>query len=173
MDNYIRRAEFYGVSDSAISNGIQMVSWYDYVRIILGIPVFFLGIVSNGLPYYVSIWIFRRLRVDPSFHGSIGMTIGMVLYLIWYIGWGVYLSKNTHLWWLGLLVVVVSYLSGRFTLKYLSLVYQMQQQGKLNRLLHKDRNVLESLFDERAEIIKEIVMFSEQYKSLERESLII
>jgi 1-acyl-sn-glycerol-3-phosphate acyltransferase len=165
LDNYISRSEFYGLSDSAISNGVKLVSWYDYVRIILGIPVFFLGLIGNGLPYYGSIWFFRRLKVDPSFHGSIGMSIGMVLYLVWYIGWGVYISQLTNLWWLGLLVVVFSYLSGRFTLKYLSLISQMREQGKLNRLLHKDRNVLESLLDERAEIIKEIVTFSDQYKA--------
>lgn len=165
LDNYIRRSEFYGVNDSTISKGVGQISWYDYIRIILGIPVFVIGFLANSLPYYTTIRIFRRLKIDPSFHGSIGMSLGMVLYLIWYIGWGVYVSNFTGYWWFGFLIITVVYLTGRFTLKYLSLIFQMRQQGKLNRLLRKDRNVLETLFEERNEIIKEIVMYSEKYKS--------
>jgi len=164
LDNYIRRSEFYGVGDAAISKGVGKISWYDYMRIVLGIPVFVLGYVSNSLPYYTTIWIFRRFKIGPSFHGSIGMSIGMFLYLIWYIGWGVYVSDLTGYWWFGFLLIAVVYLAGRFTLKYLRLIFQMRQKGKLNRLLKKDRNVLESLFEERNEIIKEIVMYSEKYK---------
>ncbi|UTW67616.1 1-acyl-sn-glycerol-3-phosphate acyltransferase [bacterium SCSIO 12643] len=165
LDNYIRRSDFYGVSDSTISRGVGQISWYDYMRIILGIPVFVFGFLANSLPYYATIWIFRRFKIDPSFHGSIGMSIGMVLYLIWYIGWGVYASSFIGYWWFGFLLISVVYLAGRFTLKYLSLIFQMRQQGKLNRLLRKDRNVLKALFEERNEIIREIVMYSEKYKS--------
>ena len=40
----------------------------------------------------------------------------------------------------------------------------MKGQGKLKRLLKRNRNVYESLQDEREELMKEIVMYSEMVK---------
>ena len=160
LDNYIKRASFYGVSDASISRGAT-VKWEEYVRIILGIPVFVFGYITNSLPYFASIWTFRKFKIDTSFQGSIGISLGLIYYLIWYIGWGIFLSQITHLWWFGIIFLAFVYAAGLYTIRYLTLIKNMQQQGKLKRLLKRNRNVYESLQDERTELMKEIVMYSE------------
>ena len=160
LDNYIKRASFYGITDASLSKGTQ-VSWWDYCRILFGVPIFVFGYATNAIPYFSSIWVFRKLKVETSFSGSIGLSIGVIFYLAWYIGWGVFLSQLAHTWWFGMSVLIVVYLSGRVTLQYMSLLKNIQQQGKLKRLFKRNRNVYESLKDEREEVMKEIVMYSE------------
>lgn len=161
LDNYIKRANFYGITDASVARGSAKVSWFDYGRIILGIPIFGFGYATNALPYFFSIWAVRKMKVEDSFQGSIGLSLGFVSYLIWYMGWGIFFSNITHLWWAGFVLFIVVYLTGRFTLSYIRLIKNIRQQGNLKRLLKKNRNLLESLQDERAQVMNDIVMYSE------------
>jgi hypothetical protein len=104
------------------------------------------------------------MKVDLAFQGSIGLSFGLISYLIWYIGWGVFFSKITGLWWAGFALLVLVYFSGIFTLSYLRLIQNIRQLGNLKRLLKKNRNLLESLQDERAQIIDDIRMYAQTIK---------
>ena len=161
LDNYIKRSSFYGITDASVAKGSSRVGWFDYVKIILGIPVFVFGYITNSLPYFFAIWAVRKMKVDHSFQGSIGLSFGLITYLIWYMGWGVFLSKITGIWWAGFGLFLIVYFTGRFTLSYLRLITNIRQQGNLKRLLKKNRNLLESLQDERSQIMDDIVMYSE------------
>ena len=165
LDNYIKRASFYGITDASVARGSSKIGWFDYVKIILGIPVFTIGYATNALPYFFSIWAVRKMKVDESFQGSIGLSFGLISYLIWYIGWGVFISKLTGIWWTGFALFAVVYLTGMFTLSYIRLIKNTRQQGNLKRLLKKNRNLLESLQDERAQIMDDIVMYSEMVEN--------
>ena len=160
LDNYLNRARFYGLHDVSVYQSSAKISWYDYGRIIVGTPIFIFGFLANALPYYLTIWIFRRLRVSESFHGSIGFSIGIVLFLTWYFSWAIYISKLSGLWWLGIVITIIMYLGGRFTLQFLSLVYQIREKGNLKSIFRRNRNVLESLKAEREGLMNEILEYA-------------
>ena len=160
LDNYLNRARFYGLHDVSVFQASPKISWYDYGRIIVGTPIFAFGFLANALPYYLTIWIFRRLKVSESFHGSIGFSIGIVLFLAWYMGWAIFIGKLSGLWWLGGILVIFSYLCGRFTLHFLSLVYQLREKGNLKSIFRRNRNVFESLRAEREELMTEILQYA-------------
>lgn len=160
LEVYLQRIKFYGVSDSALSTLSPKVKLYDYLRILFGIPFFVLGIIMNVLPYYAAIGVFRKLKIDPAFRGSIGVVIGLLFYLIWYIGLGVTMSRGLHLWWLGFVFFIVGYLSGRFTMYFLNLWHYLRKKGRLKKLLQTNRNVLRSLMHDRESIIADIEKYS-------------
>ncbi len=162
LDNYLKRSMFYGLTDGSVFHSNQKISWFDYGKIILGTPLFILGFLFNALPYYLTIWIFRKLKVSESFQGSIGFSIGIILYLIWYASIGIFTGRSVDIWWVGLVAVVLVYCSGRFTLQFIALISQMRQKGTLKSLFNRNRNILESLKREREEIINEILDYASQ-----------
>lgn len=168
LDNYIKRSSFYGITDASVARGSSQISWFDYVKIILGIPAFLFGYVTNSLPYFFSLWAVRKMKVDHAFQGSIGLSFGLISYLIWYIGWGVLFSKIIGIWWAGFALFAVVYFTGMFTLSYLRLIINIRQQGNLKRMLKKNRNLLGSLQEERAQIMDDIVMYSEMVSKIDR-----
>jgi 1-acyl-sn-glycerol-3-phosphate acyltransferase len=160
IENYLQRISFYGVSDSALSTLSPKVKLYDYLRILLGIPIFALGVIMNSLPYYAAIGVFKRMKIATAFKGSIGLVIGMVFYLIWYIGLGILISRGFHHWWLGFVFFAIGYFTGRFAMHFVNLWQFLRKKGRLKKLLQTNRNVLRSLMHDRESIIKDIEKYS-------------
>ena len=165
LDTYIQRAKFYGITETSISTIKSNVSWGDYFRIIFGIPVFVFGFLANSIPYYATIWLFRKLKVSHAFQGSIAFSIGLIFFLAWYISLGVIANNITGLWWMGVLLPVFCYITGKFALTFLSLAKSMNEKGILLRIWKRNRNVIKSLYVERSEILKEMKMYGEEYRS--------
>lgn len=161
LDDYLKRVELYGVSDASISMLSPKIKVYDYLRIVFGIPVFLFGFAFNAIPYYISVWLYSKLTISLAFRGSIGMSLSLVIYLIWYTSLWIIVAQISHIWWLGFLFVVFVYTTGRFTVRYLHLVYYLREKGHLRKLLQKNQNILRSLLHEREGIIKDIEKYSE------------
>lgn len=168
LDHYIERVAFYEVDDSSIATGNKQVSFVDYLKLILGLPVFFIGYISNILPYLFNGWVTRKLKLDHQFLGSIIMTLGLLVYLIWYISLGVIVSDMMDHWWYGFVLVAGMFLSGRFTMRFLSLSQRMVQTGNWIRVFKRDRNIFKALKIERAEIIDYLNMYEAQYEQLKK-----
>jgi hypothetical protein len=160
LDQYIERVDFYQVSDASIAKGQPYVRWRDYGKLVLGMPIFLLGYFTNFLPYHVTNWVFDKLKVEDQFRGSIGMTLGLVFFLVWYISLGIIIANVFSGWWYGLIGVIAIFLLGRFTLRFLSLVNGLRQTGKLKRIFKRKRNVFEQLAEEREAIINFILTYS-------------
>ena len=165
LDNYIQRVNFYNITDVSVAKGSGGIKWIDYLKILLGIPVFSFGYITNAGPYFFSSWALKKLNVRTAFQGSIGLSIGVISYLTWYISWGIFASRLFNLWWVGIALFLVVYISGLYALFYLRLVKNLKQQGKLNRLLKRNRNIFESLQEERNQIIKDIRAYAQMVKS--------
>lgn len=169
LDNYIQSAKFYGISETSISTIRTKISWADYFRIIFGIPVFVFGFLANFIPYYATIWLFTKFKVNVAFQASIVMSIGLVFFLIWYISLGVIANNITNLWWMGFLVSILFYLTGKFALTYLRLANSMREKGNLIRLWRRKRNIVTTLYTDRNEILREIKMYGQEFKLTQQE----
>ncbi|MGB0391598.1 MAG: 1-acyl-sn-glycerol-3-phosphate acyltransferase [Salibacteraceae bacterium] len=163
LDAYIERVEFYNVTDASISKGNPKVTWGDYLKILLGLPFYLLGMACNALPYYLTTLAFRKMKVGHQFVGSIILNIGLILFLLWYVVVGVATANLFNEWWLGIVAVLIMYLSGKFTLRYIPLINFWKQQGNWSRVLKRDRNIFESLKADRAAIIDKIMAYHKQY----------
>lgn len=161
IDNYLNRADFYGISDATIAKAMDHVPWKDYLKTIFGLPLFILGFVANALPYYATVFVYRKLKIDAAFKGSISLTLGVVLYLTWYISILI-LGQQYIGYAYAILGLAIIHLSGLFTLKYFRIVYSLKQKGRLNSLLKRQRNISFSLVEERKAIITKIEKYAAQ-----------
>lgn len=161
IDDYLDRAQFYRVSDATIAQAMDRVPLSDYIKIILGLPIFIIGFVANALPYYLTVFLYRKIKVDEAFKGSIGLTAGVILYLLYYVGIAV-AFHNLIGYVTAFAGLVVIHLCGLFTLKYFRLVYALKQKGRLNNLFKRQRNVSLTLVEERKAIIAKIEEYASQ-----------
>lgn len=164
LDDYIERVEFYKVTDASISKRDPKVKWSEYFKIIFGLPLYFLGFLSNAVPYLVSSWGFNKIKTNPQFRGSILLMLGLVVFLFWYVLSGVVLANMLGVWWKGIIGIFMMYISGKFTLKYLALVSTWRQKGNWLKVLKRDRNIFESLKNDRAVIVADIMEYDRQFR---------
>lgn len=168
LDVYLGKIKQLGISDAAISDLSILVSLGELALLMLTLPIFLFGFIVNCIPYYGTIYYFRSLRlfsregvpskqnVRAAFFGSIGMSIGAVMFLLYYIALSVTVGILTNTFWIALVLWIPFYSSGLFAMQYIRWFYSLNQKRKLRGLISKQRDVFASLIVERQEIIREI-----------------
>ena len=66
--------------------------FFSIVALIIGFPIYILGIVFNGLPYFITDLIMPKVVWDVEYYAPIAVLIGLILYPLNYLGF-VYLFK--------------------------------------------------------------------------------
>jgi hypothetical protein len=173
LDTYLDKIRKMGISDSAIADLSILVSVGELARLMLTLPVFLIGYGINVLPYYSTVYYFRNLNLfqregyrapkknmRPAFFGSIAMAIGMVIFIIFYLvvaSVAIWLLKSV---WIGVGLLVLSYLTGLFAMRYIRWFYVFQQKWKLRKLIASQREVFASLIVERQAIVKDLMVIA-------------
>jgi glycerol-3-phosphate O-acyltransferase / dihydroxyacetone phosphate acyltransferase len=169
LDTYFNKLNEQGVSDAVLSDMSLLVSVGELLRLIFTLPIFLFGYVVNIVPYLITLFYFRRLdlfereghvpkrsNVNPAFKGSVALAIGMVMFIVFYLAIGGVATWIFHNGWIGVGLLVISYLCGLFVMSYIRWFYQFIQKLKLRKLISDKREVFASLLLERKEIIKEL-----------------
>jgi glycerol-3-phosphate O-acyltransferase / dihydroxyacetone phosphate acyltransferase len=175
LDRYLGKIKDLGLADSSIANLSVLVSIGASLRLVITLPLFSFGYLVNCLPYYATVFYFRRLKLfevegrgpekegaNPAFKGSVAMAIGMVMFLLFYlvlIAIFVWFFGN---FWITFALVVLFYLSGLFVMEYLRWYYAFEQQLKLRKLITDNREVFASLVLERQAIVNELSALGEK-----------
>lgn len=66
--------------------------FFSIVALIIGFPIYILGIVFNGLPYFITDLIMPKVVWDVEYYAPVAVLIGLILYPLNYLGF-VYLFK--------------------------------------------------------------------------------
>lgn len=63
----------------------KFVDWFlDVSRLVCFLPVFFVAALFNGLPFFTSYLVARKVK-DPQFVSSVQFVFSMVLFTLWYL----------------------------------------------------------------------------------------
>jgi 1-acyl-sn-glycerol-3-phosphate acyltransferase len=121
--------------------------------IILTLPIYVLGLLGNYVPYKLAYLITSKKVKIKEFKASFYMGIGAMLYLINY-ALLFFVPKVLYSGWLGLLIVIVSFISGYICL-HLSPI-RKKTLGMIRILFLKSKNEkkFNDLVCQRSEIIK-------------------
>ncbi|MBK5279507.1 MAG: 1-acyl-sn-glycerol-3-phosphate acyltransferase [Bacteroidia bacterium] len=169
LDDYLRRIRNLGISDGSIAELSIFVSTKELLQLILTFPLFLVGMIFNIIPYYTTIFYFRKLnlfsregievphkKVNQAFKGSVAMSIGIVFFIAWYLILGITGFWITDIVWVGILLVIIFYLSGLFSMRYIRWFLLFKQKLKLRKLLQRNQQSFTSLIIERQKIIEAI-----------------
>lgn len=123
------------------------------IFLIITTPIYIIGLLGNYIPYKLSYFITSKKVKIKEFKASFYMGIGAMLFLINY-ALLFFIPKVLYSSWLGLLIVVISFICG-YTCLYLSPI-RKKTIGMIRVLSLKSKNEkrFNDLLHQRAEIIK-------------------
>ena len=123
------------------------------IFLIITTPIYIIGLLGNYIPYKLSYFITSKKVKIKEFKASFYMGIGAMLFLINY-ALLFFIPKVLYSSWLGLLIVVISFICG-YTCLYLSPI-RKKTMGMIRVLSLKSKNEkkFNDLIHKRAEIIK-------------------
>lgn len=178
LETYLNKIRELGISDRSVAALSPRSTSWERLRLYGGRPLFAVGFLINALPYYLTVFVFRTLklfpradappskqRVNPAFRGSIAIAVGMVVFIFWYLGWAAVLALTTGLWWAGLVALALFYLTGLFTLRYIGWTLIADQKSRIRKLLGRSTELYSELILERREILESIRKMTQEFQS--------
>lgn len=157
-ETYFKHLEVMGVRDWVIdpTNKWQLNWLHVFLRgviILLSLPVIIRGMLGNYLPYKLSEYIVKKKIKHIEFYSSFNLGIGTFLTLFFYIiQFIIAYNLAPHIGW-PILVVLVSFLTGKFTLNFYPFI--LKTKGLIKALtntiglknLREERSQIAILFD--------------------------
>ncbi|QHJ07994.1 lysophospholipid acyltransferase family protein [Hymenobacter busanensis] len=146
------------LSDEALRRGTpQQRAWRGVttaLKLVVGFPVHVYGVVNNYLPYIIPSMVARRLTKDVEFIAPIMLVTGMLTFGILYPlqTWLAY--RLTHSGWLAGLYLLSLPLTGFFALNYWNRLADRQERLRLYRLFRRQPDTVETLFRQRATVLR-------------------
>lgn len=174
LNDYLAKLKKFEIADRSIADLSILISTREFLRLIFALPIFLIGFVINAIPYYATVFYFRKLnlfsrdgfkspttKINPAFKGSIAMAIGMMIFIICYLTMAVVSGWVTKYIWLGFFSLILFYLSGLFAMRYIRWVLLFKQKWKFRGILKRKPALFSSLIVERQEIIEELKLVVE------------
>jgi glycerol-3-phosphate O-acyltransferase/dihydroxyacetone phosphate acyltransferase len=167
IDEYISELDKLGATDKEFRKVDAKPTLSQKFFIFWGSIPFIIGLIGNFIPYRISTYIQQKIGVKGSFKGSIILAVGMLVFLIWYVGATIAVWMLSPLSYFSLLVPVILYLTGLhalvFSNAYQHLVHrkkirsylsdhpmQMQKLSKMRQSLMERFEQLRTQFDTEA-----------------------
>lgn len=153
-EKYFKHLNLMGVKDWVVnpSNKWQLSWMHVILRLLLIIavlPIIIRGMLGNYLPYKISEFIVKKKVKHIEFNSSFNLGIGTFLTLFFYIiQFIIAYVIAPHIGW-PLLIVLVSFLTGKFTLNFYPFI--LKTKGIMKALTNKIG--LSNLREERAQIV--------------------
>jgi len=169
LSNYLSSLDHLKIIDEFIAPG---KGEFTFLRragaltlIILGFPLFCIGLVNNYLPYQFPRWFAGKYVPDISFRAPIKMITGGGVFLLYY---GLVLT-GMHLFfqnvWVTGIYAIFLVPSGNFILKYLKYIGKYRQHFRFIKLFYKQRQRIYRLINQREELIEFINKAKNDYMS--------
>ncbi len=145
---------------------------FGLIKLLLFFPVFLLSTLINGIPYLITRRLFSKVYlpkvtdysdpkgISPAFIGTVAFSLGVSIFLFWFILWSIVISFTTSLW-LGPIFFGGAYLIGRFSVRYAGWFISIRRKIRLKKALKKHADELPILTKERAAIIDELIHYQE------------
>lgn len=158
---YLSEVEYYGLRDSILrpkavaSMGVGSMT-LDLVLLWIGLPLFFLSLITSYLPYKVSYVLAKRKKMAVEFFASVSFLLGLLMYIFQFIILITLIAVFTANLWIVLASLVIIPLSGLYFLSYSRFFKKFRGKWRLLGLVNKDKAKVEHLFTTRASLILEI-----------------
>lgn len=156
MTNYLENLQILHLSDDIFTQTRQLYHHLGstLLTLLAGFPVYVLGLITHYIPYILPSKIARWISSDISYRAPIMMTVGIVLFPLFY-GleiWGIHLLFKTI--WLTAVFAFMLPLLGYFVLWYWDIATRLGHLWQALRLFRQKPSLMQTLSTERSKIFK-------------------
>lgn len=156
MTNYLDLLQKLHLSDRIFTQTKRLYNHLSstLLTLLLGLPLYLIGLITNYIPYILPSKIARLISSDISYRAPIMMTVGILLFPIFY-GFEAFIVHSLFQQrWVTLVFVVSLPLLGYFVLWYWDRLTRLTHLWQALRLFRQKPSLMESLTSERAKIFK-------------------
>lgn len=132
-----------------------------------GFPFYLIGLIFNVLPYQLTIFSHQKIKIKETFEGSMGIALGLVIFLVWYTTMILCLWYFTELSFYSFLFLGIGYLSGLYALIYRDAYKFFKRRKYSQNLLNKDLELKKRLQLSFNELRTEFNEFKKLYEERE------
>lgn len=125
------------------------------VYFLIGFPFFLFGLITNFIPFKLTGFICRKIKIREDFVGAFTLAVGLFLFLIIYgIESYVVASYTSNL--IGMLFLLILYPMGLFTINYFVTYYKLRGTFNYLMLFMRKSDLTVQLKTKRQELIDEL-----------------
>jgi glycerol-3-phosphate O-acyltransferase/dihydroxyacetone phosphate acyltransferase len=135
----------------------------DFFIMWFGLPIYFIGLVVNYPPYYISKKFTDAKIKKAEFYASIYANMAMLLWVIYYGLQVLCIGLLFHSWSLLALYAVIAPVLGCFVLSYYPVMKKILGRWNLIQLVRKEKATVEKLMAERTQLMEEIQLMKEAH----------
>ena len=170
IDDYFLNLNSMNLSDKALEKGGQFGNILQYfvkslLILTLGLPLWLFGYINSFIPYRVPRFIALKITNSEAFYGALLMSLGTFSFIIFY-SFVVYLTWFfTHSPIFTLCYGIALPLSGFFTIFYARIARRFYYNWQFISRFYNSQNLLVQLMSDRNQIIKDLELMTEKFKS--------
>lgn len=165
VDTYMSQAEALGFADWRVRISETHIPIIPSILLgIAGLPVVAVGYLGNLVPYELTAYITRKMIKDVVFRGSFLLTLGMVLFLAWYISI-YFIVRNLVHWEWGLAAVAGLMISGYLTPFLIRHITRLNLKYRFFKVVYKQSDQALWMFEARKKLFALLQEAKEKYLS--------
>jgi membrane protein implicated in regulation of membrane protease activity len=126
----------------------------DFFIMWFGLPLYWIGLVLNLLPYRIAKNMADEKAKNVEFRASIYANLGMILWIVFYVLQLVLIRSLFHSPKLSLLWIFLVPLSGIYAIAFYPVMKKTFGRWRLLSLVRKNKDEAERLINEREEIVR-------------------
>ena len=117
------------------------------------VPIFLIGFVHHVLPYWFIGWVVPKLSKEAEYHAPLTILLGLVLYPLNYLGFGLTAHLCFGLNWLQTLIyLLVVPLFGTFAHYYMRYMHHLNSKQRFGRFARRRSAILQNLREQREQL---------------------
>ena len=153
VSSYFAALKRLRIEDHQIERGHVLLNLVrDVFLMILGFPFFLVGYALNIIPFYLAGLVSGKIQVREDFVGSLKITAGMFIFLLYYIGQALVIKMFLGWIW-ALIALFLFYPFGLFAIRYVKRSFALRDSIKLDSLIRRKFKLLDQLKMERKAIL--------------------
>lgn len=124
-----------------------------WLFVILTVPVFLVGFIHHVVPYWLIGWIVPKMTKEVEYHAPLSILLGLLLYPLNYLGFGLLAHFCLDLSWLEtLLYLAVLPLFGTFAHYYMRYMSHLNSKQRFGRFARRRSAILQNLREQREQL---------------------
>ena len=138
------------------NNNLLTDAFYTMLYLILGLPVFLWGVITNYIPYIIPSKLADKLAFEQEFRAPIMITAGIVTFFFYYVLeiWGMYAWTGSG--WATVLFAISLPVSGFFALHYTYRFNTTYHYLRLFSVFYSRNSLINNVVQQRVVIIKSL-----------------
>lgn len=138
----------------------------EYLIIYLGVTIYLIGLLLNYPPYYIAKNLADKKVKKAEFYASFRANLSLIFWTFYFLIQIVIIGLVFKSWWFLLLHTMIVAFTGFFVIKFYPIMKKIFGRWRLLRMVRKEKDKVQKLVNDRAEILTDLSNAHLEYLSL-------